>query len=137
MTARGERGSMTAELVVLTPVLILFTLLAVGLGRYEQARAEIVDAARAGAQAASVSPAPSGAPALADATVGPALAGQLHLCRDMAVETDTSTFAPGGTVGVRVTCRVDLSDLLVPGLPGAVSVTATQVAPVDPYRTVR
>jgi len=43
----GE-GSLTVELVVLTPVIILFVLVALALGRFELAHEQVVDAARAG-----------------------------------------------------------------------------------------
>ena len=39
-----------------------------------------------------------------------------------------------GTVSVKVTCAVELSDISLPGVPGTVSVSATRDAPVDPLR---
>lgn len=134
---RGERGSLTAELVVLAPVVVLFALLAVGLGRYQAARQEVTDAAHAGGEAASLAAAAAGAGAAAQETATAALGSQLHMCRSPIVTTDVSNFGSGGSVRVTVVCHVDLSDLLVPGFPGEVSVTATQVAPVDPFRMVR
>ncbi len=127
---------MTVELVVLAPVIVLFALLAVGLGRLEQARQELSDAATAGAEAASVVPAAGQAGAAASDTVAPAVTGQSHVCADPLVSTDTSAFVPGGSVSVTVECQVELSDLLVPGLPGSISVSSTERAPVDPYRAM-
>jgi Flp pilus assembly protein TadG len=132
-----DRGSLTVELVVLAPVLSLFALLATGLGRYEGARQEVVDAAHAGAEAASLVAAPAQAPSTAETTAVAALLSQAHMCPDPVVATDTSAFIGGGWVRVTVTCHVLLSDLFVPGLPGRAVVVATQTAPVDPYRVVR
>ncbi|MFF4836972.1 hypothetical protein [Streptomyces sp. NPDC001315] len=39
-----------------------------------------------------------------------------------------------GTVTVTVTCTVNLSDLLLPGVPGARTLTSTAVSVVDQYR---
>lgn len=125
---------MTVELVVLTPVIVLFALLAVGMGRLEQARQELADAAQSGAQAASVVPVPGQAAAAAAESATPAVVDQTHVCAQPQISTDTSTFFPNGSVRVTVTCQVALADLLVPGMPGSISVGATQQAPVDPYR---
>ncbi|HZU79434.1 MAG TPA: TadE/TadG family type IV pilus assembly protein [Acidimicrobiales bacterium] len=133
---RDAQGGLTVELVLLAPVLILFALMALGLGRYELARQELADAARAGAEAASVVPSADQAAGAASSAVLAPLNGQSHMCAHPAVTTDSSGFAAGGDVRVTVSCRVDLSDLLVPGLPGGVDVSATQVAPVDPFREV-
>ena len=129
-------GSMTVELAVLAPVVFLFVLAAVGLGRFEGARQEVTDAAHAGAQAASVARGAGQAPGAAvDASLA-ALRDQPHMCVRPTVATDTSTFAAGGSVRVTVDCRVSFSDLLLPGLPGSATVRATETAPVDPYRVV-
>lgn len=132
-----ERGSMTVELVVLVPVLVLFTLVAVGLGRYEGARQEVVDAAHAGAEAASLVPSAGQAGSVAQATALSELRGQPHMCPDPVVTTDVSAFVAGGSVRVSISCRVNLADLLVPGFPGGATVVATQSAPIDPYRVVQ
>ncbi|MHB8328485.1 MAG: TadE/TadG family type IV pilus assembly protein [Acidimicrobiales bacterium] len=137
MTSRPrEGGSLTAELVVLAPVVALFALVAVGLGRYELAHQEVIDAARAAAEAASVVSSPADAESAAGDAVSPTLQGQRRMCSSYEVSTDAAAFAPGGFVKVTVSCRVALTDLLVPGFPGSVPVQATQTAPVDPYRWV-
>jgi hypothetical protein len=96
----------------------------------------VVEAARAGAEAAAVEPdaqsARSGAAELAVAE----LFGQTRTCSGGAVGVDVSRFIPGGSVTVEVTCTVDLSDLSVPGVPGTTTVHASATAPVDPYRSV-
>src|SRR5579871_4203404 len=89
--ARGQTGSMTVELVLLAPVVVLFAMVAVGLGRVEQARQELVDAARAGAEAASVA-SPGQAPVVAAQVARPAVVQQAHVCGDPSIGTDTSAF---------------------------------------------
>lgn len=133
----SQGGGMTVELVVLTPVVVLFALVAIALGRYQSARQEVTDAAHAGAEAASVVAAPGQASASATDASTSALRQQPHMCQDPLVRTDTSSFVPGGFVRVNVSCQVQLSDLLVPGLPGTVHVEVTQSAPIDPFRVVR
>lgn len=130
---RGDNGSLVVELVVLVPVFVLFALVIVGCGRLVQARQQAVEAARAGAEAAAIMSTPSSASwaAAANAVIGPY--GSSHSCTHGSVRTDTSDFTPGGEVSVTVSCVVDLSDVLIPGFPGSVTVTAVQSAPIDPY----
>ena len=132
---RDARGSMSAELVVLVPVLVVFALFVVSLGRYESARQQAIGAARAGADAAAVVSSPAEAQAAA-ASAASQVVTSGRSCAQLRVTTDVGAFVPGGVVRVAVTCRVDFSDLLVPGLPGAVTVTSVKVAPIDPYRAV-
>lgn len=132
----GQSGSMTVELVVLAPVVVLFALVSLGLGRIEQARQELADAAHAGAEAASIVSYPGQAADAAAEAAQPAVSDQAHVCVNPTIETDASSFGPPGRVQVNVSCRVSLSDLLLPGVPGSMSLQATQSAPVDPYRAV-
>ncbi len=128
---------MTVELVVLTPVLLIVALMTLVLGRIADARQQVAEAARAGAEAAAVLPTAAAAQwgAPADAVIG--LIGSKHTCAHVTVVTDTSHFFPGGYVTVRVTCAVLLSDLGVRGLPGSTSVQASATAPLDPYRAAQ
>lgn len=133
---RNDSGSMTVELAVLAPVVIVFGLLSIGFGRYEMSRDRVVDAANAAAQAASVSGTPQSAKAAAEAAAAPALQVGSDSCTNMSVTTNVSDFVPGGVVKVSVSCSVSMSDLLVPGLPGTATVTSEAAAPLDPYRVV-
>jgi hypothetical protein len=133
----AESGSLTVELVLLTPIIVVFALLAVGLGRYELAREAVIGSARASAEAAAVAASASQAQAAASTSAGPGVSDLGNGCASLEVSTDTSQFAPGGSVSVTVTCRISFADLLVPGLPGSTTVTAVQSAPIDPYRSVQ
>ncbi len=132
----GDRGSLTVELLVLTPVLLVVVLAVTSFGRVAEARQQVAEAARAGAEAAAVQSDPAGARAAsaADAAVG--TADHARTCNGRQVLTDTSHFVPGGFVTVTVVCRVPLADLSIPGMPGTTTVRATSTAPIDPYRSV-
>jgi len=132
-----ELGSLAVELVVLTPIVILFALMALALGRLEIAHEQVVGAARAAAEAASVVPSATDAQAAALTAATPVVADQIHSCADLNVTSATQDFGPGGSVQVTVSCQVDFDDLFVPGLPGHVRVEAVARAPIDPFRAVQ
>jgi Flp pilus assembly protein TadG len=133
-TTRRERGSATTELVLLTPLLILFVLLIVCLGRFAHARALIDDAAAQAARAATLNYlSPNQATTAARQTAATALADAGVNCLSQLVRVDTGNDHPGGTVTVTLYCRVELSQQIGAGLPGSRSLTATFTSPVDTY----
>jgi Flp pilus assembly protein TadG len=134
---RDQDGSLTVELVVLTPVLFILALTILVFGRVSEARQQVVEASRAGAQAAAVLPNAGSAERGAAATAVVGVFDRAHTCAHSQIETDVSHFYPGGYVTVTVVCQVDLSDLSVPGIPGSTTVRASATAPIDPYRSVR
>jgi len=133
---RDQRGSLAVELVVLSPIIVLFGLVGLGLGRYEVVRSQVVDAAHSGAEAAAATPDGANAPAAAVAAVLPALQQDQHDCPDPQVMTDTSAFRPGGSVEVTVVCAVPTSELSLVGLGGSLTVVAASSLPIDTYRSV-
>jgi Flp pilus assembly protein TadG len=133
----SDDGSLTVELVVLTPVLFLLALTMVVFGRVTEARQQVVESSRAAAQIAAVLP---NAAAAESAAAGAVSTGDLdrgHYCPTPEVTTDVTHFFAGGYVTVTVVCRVNLSDLSVPGMPGSTTVRASSTAPIDPYRSVQ
>jgi Flp pilus assembly protein TadG len=133
---RDDQGSLAVELVLLTPALIIVVVTIVAFGRVSDARQQVSEAARAGAEGAAVA---ADRPDAVSAAVFDATAevvGGGHACTNPRIETDTSRFYPGGFVTVTVTCQVALSDLSIPGIPGITSIRATSTAPIDPYRSV-
>lgn len=131
--ARESSGSVSVELVLLTPVFLAVLALIVGAGRLDDAHGQLVGAARDAARAASQATSPATATAAAATAVTDDLAGTA--CRTATVRTDTSRFTADGTVAVHVTCAVALADLTPGGLfPGHKSMSATATAPVDTYR---
>ncbi len=139
MTAgRGERGSVSVELALLAPALLLLVSFGVFAGRTEIAEGAVEEAARAAAREASLARDAGTAAALAGAQAERTLTAQDLRCRETSVDVDTAGFAappgrPGG-VTVTVTCVVGMADLLAPGLPGTVTVEAVFTSPVDAYR---
>jgi len=134
--ASCQAGSFTLEAVVLAPVLVVFALLMIMLGRYVQARAEVLGAARAAAQVAAVQQSAAGArQAALDAATGN-VRSHLSSCSAVQVGVTTSSFRPGGVVSVKVGCRVSFSSLGAPGMPGTALIHAAVTAPVDPYQSV-
>jgi Flp pilus assembly protein TadG len=130
-------GSLTLELVILSPVIVLFVLLALSLGRFELAREQVVGAARAAAEAASVVPSADQAESAARSAAAPVVGSQAHSCVQLNVSTDTSHFVPGGYVRVVVSCQIDYGDLVIPGVPGHSVVQVVETAPIDPFRSVQ
>lgn len=134
----AERGSVTLELAVLAPVLLVFLGFIVAGGRVQLAGGSVETAARDAAREASIARTPAAAQAAALTSARTTLAGEGLRCAQVSVTVDTSGFAaPLGqpaAVSARVACTVALADLLVPGLPGSHHMTATATSVLDPYR---
>ena len=136
---RGQRGSVTVELTLVVPSLVLMLALLVAGGRLWFARATVVEAAHSAARAASLSR--TAAAAAADGRA----AGQASLdtaglqCAATSVRVQTAAFAvPVGTpatVRSTVSCTVPLGDIVIPGLPGAIRLTGEGAAALDTYRS--
>ncbi len=133
---RDERGAVSTELVLLTPLLIVLLLFVVALGRLASARLDVAGAAAQAARAASIATNPTAATATAAQTATAALGTDHVTCAGLAVHTDTADFAPGGQVAVTVTCTVALSDLVGLRLPASQSISSTSTAVIDLYRAV-
>ena len=130
---RDQAGTMTVELVLLTPLLFALLAFVVGLGRAADARGRLTGAVRDAARAASLAPTPAAAAVAARDTALADLHGADLECRSPQVRTDTRDFRPAGHVQVSITCSLDLSGLLVSGLPGHARLTAAAAAPLDTY----
>ena len=92
---REETGSVVAELVLLTPLLILVLLFVVALGRLAGARIDVDGAAAQAARAASIARDPATASAMATQTATAALGSDNVTCAQLSVSTDTAQFQPG------------------------------------------
>ncbi|MGP4115277.1 TadE/TadG family type IV pilus assembly protein [Streptomyces sp. 4N509B] len=131
---RTDRGSASAELVVVIPVLLIVLFFIVYCQRGAEARLRLNDAAHQAARAASQQTTPAAASDSARATATAALDQAGVSCRSFTVRV-TGTLQPGSTVTAHVTCTVGLDDLAFLPLPGAKQLTATFHAPVDRFRT--
>jgi hypothetical protein len=92
------------------------------------------DSARAATQSRSVDDARD----RVDRITADTLADAPPSCRDTARgRLESADFVPGDFVTVIVTCQVDYSDLGLPGVGGAHTLTRQFTSPLDPFRGVR
>ena len=126
---------MAIEIVILTPVLIAFTLLVVAGGRFVGRQSDVDSAARDAARAASVERTEGAAVSVALTVVQASLPGTAR-CAPAEVETNWPPAGSNQTGSVRVTltCEVSYSGLGLIGLPGSATVKGTSLAPLDQYR---
>ena len=133
-----ERGSSTIEAVIGVPAFVLFVLLIIAAGRIAIARQAVEASAAEAARSASIARTQDQAAANGISGAAASLRNQGVRCTAQRVDVDTSGFAaPVGTpakITATVTCIADLSDLSIPGLPGARTITATMSSPIDTYR---
>jgi Flp pilus assembly protein TadG len=132
-----ERGNAALELVVLAPVILFFLGLLIAAGRTSIAQGSVDAAARDAARQASISRSPAAAQSAALASARTALGQDALNCAPLVTVNVAGFAVPVGRpaqVTAHVTCRVSLSDLLVPGMPGSKTLTATFTSPLDPYR---
>lgn len=129
----GERGSAAAEMVLVTPVLLILLLFMVLLGRFAVARTDLDGAARDAARAASLERSFPAAAASARTAAESTLASRDVTCRVLDVSVDAD-FSPGGWVAAEVSCTVDLTELSLLAVPGTKSMTSRFVSPLETYR---
>ncbi|GAA3390324.1 TadE/TadG family type IV pilus assembly protein [Cryptosporangium minutisporangium] len=132
---RREAGSITVELTLLTPLVLLFVLLVVAAGRLADAQARIDQATYTAARAASLSRDPATATNTARESATAAL-DQPAACAALDVTVDTTAYTPGGSVTVHTTCVVNLADLTGLGLPGSRTLSSSSTSPLDRFRAV-
>lgn len=134
---RDDRGSVAAEITLITPLLImLLVFVAVVVHRGVDARLRLDDAAHQAARAASLQRSIPAAITAARSTARSALSGAGVVCRSVLVSTDTAGFVPGGTVTVTVSCPVDFGDALILGVGRQRVVSSTASEPVDTWRSI-
>ena len=131
--AGSERGTMSIEVVVLVPVLLLITMVAVAGGRIVSAQGMVEAASRDAARAASMERSVGAANTAANQSLSRADTANANCSAGV----DVGGFRRGGTVRVSVSCRVKLSDLGLVFLPGTTVVRAESSAPVDQWRGTR
>ena len=134
----GDRGSMSVELVVIAPALVLLLLLIGAGGRWVESHGALDGAARDAARAASVGRTPGDADSLAGQAARSDLASS-GWCDGGTVQVgvtgfpDAVTIAQGTSVTVTVTCSVNMTPFTLLGFRAASPVTASAVAPLDPF----
>ena len=131
--AACEAGTMSVEMIVLVPVLLLIVMIAVAGGRLVSAEGRVGAASRDAARAASMERSAMAARSAANASLRSSVAAG----DDCSAAIDSSDFGRGGAVSVTVTCHVRLSDLGLVFLPGTTTVSERSTSPVDTWRGSR
>lgn len=135
---RSDEGSAAIEAAIILPSLIMFLCLAIAGGRIVTSGAKIDSAAEDAAREASIHRTAATAEGAAQSAAAQSLNDQGITCASTAVRVNTGGLnvpvGQVGTVTVTVTCTVNLSDLLLPGVPGAKTLTSTATSVVDQYR---
>lgn len=139
--ATDDRGLAALELVILAPVILLLICFVIAAGRTSIAQGAIDAAARAAARQASIAPNLGAAKQAAYAGAVAALRGDGLNCQRPVVnlprvrEAFRSQVGQSAQVHAVVVCRVRLSDLAIPGIPGSIRLTAGFTSPLDPFRS--
>jgi len=136
---RAQRGSISVELAVLAPGLVLLLLLVAAGARVVEVQGHIDGAARDAARAASIARSYGQAVAAA-AQAAQADLGATSLCAPGTVTVQVAGYpavpvvaTAGAAVTVTVTCQVDMSPFKALGFGAAKGFTGQAVAPLDPF----
>lgn len=133
-TGRGDRGSASVELALLTPALLAFALLMVVAGRVADANSTADQVAHSAARAASLERSVASAETAASSTAASSLAENGLVCGDYSVTLDHGGLTPGGAVSAVVECRVSMSGLTGLGVPGTITISGDATVVVDTFR---
>jgi TadE-like protein len=137
--AAADDGSAPLELLILAPVILALIGFVIAAGRTSVAQGSVDAAARDAARQASISLTPAAARLAALASATAALrADGLHCKPVVRLDLQSGFSTPVGQpaqVSASVSCRVRLSDLVVPGVPGSRRLAARFTSPLDPYRS--
>jgi Flp pilus assembly protein TadG len=137
--SRAQRGSISVELAVLAPGLVLLLLLVAAGARVVEVQGHIDGAARDAARAASIARSYGQAVAAAEQAAQADL-GATSLCAPGTVAVQVAGYpavpvvtTAGAAVMVTVTCQVDMSPFKALGFGAAKGFTGQAVAPLDPF----
>ncbi|GLY76812.1 TadE family protein [Actinoallomurus iriomotensis] len=133
---RRDAGTMALELALLTPVLVAFMMVMVGLGRVVEAQSQVDGAARDAARAASLARSTAGANKAAADAAEQTLSGRKWCRRLPGTTVDFSQWRQGGQVSVAVHCDIDLTGLSFIGFSPSRTMTGTATAPIDTFRRI-
>jgi len=129
-----DRGSLAIELVILTPLLVIFMMIMVGLGRYVEVQGQVAGAARDAARAASGTQNAGTVLTTAQQTADADLTGGAECASTPRVSFGGGTsLAPGGQINVVVSCTIKLTGLSLAGFAPTKVITAEASAPIDTY----
>ena len=141
---RDDRGTVTLELVLLAPLLIMLMLLMYAFGLYAHTESLVDQAARDGVRAATQSRSPGEADEMVDSVVTETMSDAVTPCLggpDVAWGTSDGDFtAPPpisedmNFVEVTVSCTVDLGNASFLPFLGETTLERTFLSPLDTFR---
>ena len=129
-----EHGSVSVELVLITPLLLVLVLVVVYTGRLVHVRLQLESAASQAARAASLTRDQTSATQAATDTARATLDELAISCASLDVATDVSAHRPGGQVTVRLVCAVGQDHLAGLPVPAQRTITAEATSAVDRWR---
>lgn len=130
---RRDRGTAGVDAAIAVTALLAMGMLIVGGLRITNARGDVQAAARSAARAAAGEYSAGEAAASANRVAAAALTDRGQSCGSMSVSVDGDLSA-GSVVTVRITCQVDLGDVVLAGFPGSSTVSGEAVEYVDVAR---
>ena len=125
-----DRGTAGVEAAIAVTALLAMGMLVIGGLRLTNTRGDVQAAARSAARAAAGEYTVGDAAASANRVAAAALAERGHACGRLSVSVD-GDLAAGSVVTVRVTCEVQLDDVVLAGFPGSSTVSGEAVEVVD------
>lgn len=134
----GDRGSAAVEAVIGVPAFMLFVGLIIFGGRTALTHQALESAAADAARSASLERGAPAAVRAAEQAARTSVSNQQIQCVGLDVDVDADGFhtvvGQDAAVTVTVSCRLDLSDLSVPGVPGSRTLTGQVSSPIDTWR---
>lgn len=136
-----QRGAASVELALLVPALMIMLGLLFAGGRLWFARATVTEAAHSSARAASLARSAGEAGFEGRSAVRQSLSTAGMHCSNTLIDLNLAAFdLPVGTpatISATVTCNVPFTDILLPGMPGSITLHGTGSSALDTYRSRR
>ncbi|MGP5306906.1 TadE/TadG family type IV pilus assembly protein [Brachybacterium alimentarium] len=134
-----ERGSSSAETVIIAPTLFLILGILLAVGSFATSQQAVATAAHASARAASLATSQEDAAQRVESAFASELQQRGISCTNVSVDVDATAFAtaPGQASSVRstITCTLPYAEVIpVSGLPGTRTITVESTSPLDTYR---
>ena len=130
------RGAVAVEAALILPALLMIAAVATGSWRISEVKADAQSAAQVAARAGSVASSVGEGIAVGQRVGLAELAGTRCSKPAIAVDSSDLTLPVGsaGTTSARVSCTIELSDLLVPGMPGSFHIESVAHSTLDSHR---
>ena len=132
----SERGSSVVGLCIFAPIMAMLLFFVIAAGRAGVTQSRVTTASHVAARAATQHRYEDDAILAAQTTALASLVeNNLHCQQGPKVYLHELDLSPAGKVRLEVSCKVSFADLIVPGLPSGITVSAQASAVVDDYRS--